>query len=309
MDKLTGMQVFVRVVESGSFSAVARELGSTQSAVSKQVAALEGSLGVRLLSRTTRALSLTDAGERYFQQARRLVDEIAEVESTLVSGEQQLTGWLRVAASVAFGRIKLMPMVTSFLAAHPGVRIDLRLNDGFIDLVEQGIDVAVRIGELADSSLLARRVGTTQRVVVASPGYLESLPKDIPAPTEPEHLAQHNCIVYTGLTTRQHWTFMSSGTAGVPQGEEETVQVQGNLQSSSSEVVREAVLANMGIAHSPTWLFEEELASGKVVKLMRNWTTAALPVHLVSPQQRKHSTKVRVFGEHVARQMRIHSDP
>jgi DNA-binding transcriptional LysR family regulator len=308
MDKLTGMHVFVRVVERGSFSAVARELGSTQSAVSKQVAALEAILGVRLLSRTTRALALTEAGERYFEQARRLVGEIAEVESTLVSGEQQLTGWLRVAASVAFGRIKLMPMVTSFLAAHPGVRIDLRLNDGFIDLVEQGIDVAVRIGELADSSLLARRVGTTQRVVVASPGYLASLPPDRTEPTEPDHLAQHNCIVYTGLATRQHWTFMAPGTAAAPQGEGKTVQVQGNLQSSSSEVVREAVLANMGIAHSPTWLFEEELANGKVVRLLRNWTTASLPVHLVSPQQRKHSTKVRVFGEHVARQMLAQSN-
>ena len=163
MDRLTAMQTFVRVVESGSFSAVARETQATQSAVSKQVAALERALGARLLSRTTRSLALTEEGERYFEQARRLVAEIAEAESSLRQGEQQLTGWLRVAASVGFGRLKLLPVVKSFLAAHPGVKIDLRLNDGFIDLVEQGIDVAVRIGELADSSLVARRIGTTRR--------------------------------------------------------------------------------------------------------------------------------------------------
>ena len=164
MDRLTAMQTFVRVVESGSFSAVAREARSTQSGVSKQVAALERALGARLLSRTTRSLALTEEGERYFEQARRLVAEIAEAESSLRQGEQQLTGWLRVAASVGFGRLKLLPLVNAFLAAHPGVKIDMRLNDGFIDLVEQGIDVAVRIGELAESSLVARRIGTSKRV-------------------------------------------------------------------------------------------------------------------------------------------------
>ena len=201
MDRLTAMQTFVRVVESGSFSAVARESNATQSAVSKQVAALERELGARLLSRTTRSLALTEEGERYFEQARRLVAEIAEAESSLRQGEQQLTGWLRVAASVGFGRLKLLPLVKSFLAAHPGVKIDLRLNDGFIDLVEQGIDVAVRIGELSDSSLVARRIGTSKRVLVASRKYLRSLPKGVKAPRVPQDLLQLNCIVYTELAT------------------------------------------------------------------------------------------------------------
>src|SRR5262249_34844063 len=149
MDKLQAMKTFVRVVEAGSFSSVARESDATQSAVSKQVAALERELGATLLTRTTRSLALTEEGARYFEQARRLVAEIAEAESTLRTGERQLTGWLRVAASVGFGRLKLMPLVQSFLAEHPGVRIDLSLNDGFVDLVEQGIDIAVRIGQLS----------------------------------------------------------------------------------------------------------------------------------------------------------------
>ncbi|KWR84614.1 hypothetical protein RM96_27850 [Cupriavidus sp. IDO] len=167
MDKLQAMQTFVRVVEAGSFSAVAHEANVTQGAVSKQVAALEADLGAKLLTRTTRSLALTDEGERYFEQVRRLVAEIAEAEGALRSGEQQHSGWLRVAASVGFGRRKLMPVVQAFLAKHRNVKIDLRLHDGFIDLVGLGIDVAVHIGELSDSSLVARRVGTTHRMLVA----------------------------------------------------------------------------------------------------------------------------------------------
>jgi DNA-binding transcriptional LysR family regulator len=259
MDRLAAMQTFVRVVESGSFSAVAREANATQSAVSKQVAALERVLGAKLLSRTTRSLALTEDGERYFELARRLVAEVAEAESSLRQGEQQLTGWLRVAASVGFGRLKLLPLVKTFLAAHPGVKIDLRLNDGFVDLVEQGIDVAVRIGELSDSSLVARRIGTSQRVLVASRQYLRSLPKGVKAPRVPEDLLHLNCIVYTELATQNAWTFTAGAGAPVDVGTAVTVRAQGNLQTNSSEVVRAAVLSGMGIGFSPTWLFEEEL--------------------------------------------------
>src|ERR1700730_8234351 len=146
MDKLQAMQTFVRVVEAGSFSAVAHESDTTQSAVSKQIAALERELGARLLTRTTRSLALTEEGEHYFERARRLLAEIAEAEGALRRGEQQLTGWLRIAASVGFGRLKLMPLVQSFLAEHRGVKIDLRLSDGFIDLVEQGPAAPLRLG-------------------------------------------------------------------------------------------------------------------------------------------------------------------
>jgi DNA-binding transcriptional LysR family regulator len=299
MDRLSAMQTFVRVVETGSFSAVARESRATQSAVSKQVAALEQTLGARLLSRTTRSLALTEEGERYFEQARRLVAEIAEAESSLRQGEQQLTGWLRVAASVGFGRLKLLPLVKTFLAAHPGVKIDLRLNDGFIDLVEQGIDVAVRIGELADSSLLARRIGTTQRVLIASRAYLSALPNGLAAPSVPADLRLHDCIVYTELAARNAWTFTAGPGAPVPAGTVETVQVQGKLQTNSSEVVRAAVLSGMGIGFSPTWLFEHETAQGELQVLLPHWPAPSMPVHLISPSQRRHSAKVKAFGDHL----------
>jgi len=300
MDRLKAMQAFVRVVETGSFSAVARESNSTQSAVSKQVFALERALGAQLLTRTTRSLALTEEGERYFEQARRLVAEIAEAESALRRGEHQLGGWLRVAASVGFGRMKLMPLVQQFLDRHPGVKIDLRLNDGFIDLVEQGIDVAVRIGHLADSSLVARRVGVTHRALVASRRYLRSLAKGVKRPREPADLVQHNCIVYTELATRNAWTFTAGPGASVRAGTTQTVRVEGNLQTNSSEVVRAAVLAGIGIGYSPTWLFDDEIRSGQLQVLLPDWPATALPIHLVSPRERRNAAKVKAFGDHVA---------
>ena len=300
MNRLTAMQTFVRVVESGSFSAVARETSATQSGVSKQVAALERELGAQLLSRTTRSLALTEAGERYFAQARRLVAEIAEAESELRQGEQQLSGWLRVAASVGYGRLKLLPLVKTFLAAHPNVKIDLKLNDGFIDLVEAGIDVAIRIGELADSSLVASRIGTTKRVLIASRTYLNSLPKGLEVPREPQDLLQHNCIVYSELATQNAWTFTAGPHASADNGSQVTILSQGNLQTNSSEVIRASVLSGMGIGYSPTWLFEDVMASGDLQILLPDWPTPALPIHLVSPPQRRQSAKVQAFVRHLS---------
>jgi DNA-binding transcriptional LysR family regulator len=305
MDKLQAMRTFVRVVEAGSFSAVAHESDTTQSAVSKQVAALERELGAKLLTRTTRSLALTEDGKRYFDQVRRLVAEIAEAEGVLQRGEQQLTGWLRIAASVGFGRLKLMPMIQSFLAAHRGVKIDLRLHDGFIDLVEQGIDVAVRIGDLPDSSLIARRVGTTYRMLVAHRSYLRtpSGGAKIKAPIVPEDLSQHNCIVYTELPMRNNWSFTAGPGASEPAGTTRVVRVEGNLQTNSSEVMRASVLAGMGIGYTPMWLFDRELASGEVHHLLPDWEPPAIPIQLVSPRERRHSAKVRAFVEHVSQAM------
>jgi DNA-binding transcriptional LysR family regulator len=300
VDKLQAMKIFVRVVEAGSFSAVARESHATQSAVSKQIAALETDLGAKLLARTTRSLALTEEGESYFEQARRLVGEIDEAEASLKRGTKQLKGWLRVAASVGFGRLKLMPLVQSFLAAHPEVRIDLRLNDGYIDLVERGIDVAVRIGELPDSGLIAKPIGVSVRGLVAHRDYLRSLPKGMGAPTSPEDLSQHNCIVYTETVMRNAWRFTAGAGAADPQGTTRTIKVEGNLQTDSSEVIRSSVLAGMGIGYAPCWLFDAEIANGQVQRLLPDWSVPS-PIHLVSPQERRHSAKVMAFFEHVAK--------
>jgi DNA-binding transcriptional LysR family regulator len=300
MDRLQAMQTFVRVVESGSFSAVAREANATQSAVSKQIAALERTLGARLLSRTTRSLALTEEGQRYFEQAQRIVAEVAEAESLVRGASQQLSGWLRVAAAVGFGRLVLLPIVQRFLAAHPSVKVDLRLNDGFVDLVEEGIDVALRVGALADSGLLARRVGSTRRLLLASRAYVRRHARGKLRLSEPADLLRHNCIVYTELSTRNEWRFTAGPGAKVAVGTQQSVRVAGNLQSNSSEVIRAAVLDGQGVGYSPVWLFADEIASGDVVQLLPDWLAPELPMQLVSPPARRGSAKVRAFGDHVA---------
>lgn len=294
MDRLLAMQTFVRVVETGSFSAVARQQNSTQSTVSKQVAALEEHLGAKLIVRTTRSLALTEDGTRYFEEARRLVAEIHEVESQVRTGEQQLKGVLRVAASVGFGLRVLMPHVQSFLREHPNLKIDWKLNDGFVDLIEHGIDVAIRIGQLSDSTLIARRIGTTRRVLVASKEYIARLPAERPVPKIPDDLRHHPCIVFTETAQRNMWDFST------PDGSSVLVRINGPLQTNSSEVIRASVLGGIGVAYSPIWLFDDLIASGDVVRLLPDWGTQTMPIHLVYPPERRHAAKVRAFSEHIA---------
>ena len=305
MDKLSAIQTFIRVVESGSFTAVANERHTTQSAISKQIAALEAALNAKLLIRTTRSLALTEEGQTYFDDVRRLVAEIAEVESALHIGQSQLKGWLRVAASVGFGRLKLMPLVKSFMEKHPDVKIDMHLNDGFIDLVENGIDVSVRIGDLPSSGLIARRIGTSQRMLLAHQSYVKTIRETKILPVDPEDLAEHNCIVYTGLSNSQLWTFSTCHSSGPHMNTQKSVRIKGSIQSNSSEVIRYAVTSGMGIGYSPTWLFEPELKSGEIIRLMTQWESPQTPIHLVSPPERKHSAKVKAFMEHVATELNI----
>lgn len=299
MDRLQTMQTFVRVVETGSFSAVAREQSTTQSAVSKQVAALEKYLGVRLLVRSTRALSPTDEGLQYFEEARRLVGEISEAEAHLRQGERTLSGPLRVATAVGYGLRVLLPHVQSFMQLNPDVQMDIKLDDGYVDLVEQGVDVAVRLGALADSTLIARRVATSQRLLVAGKKYLNKLGKSKPQPRVPQDLLNHDCIIYTGLRTRNNWEFSTADGSSV------SVRVHGPMQTNSSEVLRASLLAGSGIGYMPDWTFADLLASGEVVVLMPDWQVPPIPIHLVSPAARKHSAKVRAFNDHIANALRV----
>jgi len=293
MDRLAAMKVFVRVVETGSFSAIARENSTTQSAVSKQVAALEAHLGAKLLSRSTRSLSLTEEGETFFPEARRLVSDFEAAEGRLRSGQAQLMGWLRVAASVGYGRRILMPRIRSFLERHPAVRIDLRLSDGFTDLIEQGIDVAIRIGDLPDSSLVARKIGVSERVLVAQGSYFETRTDGAPRLEHPRDLAAHNCIVYTEGATLNVWEFFG------PSGETEHVRVAGNLQTNSSEAIRAAALSGLGICHAPGWLLADELAGGAVTRLLPAWRARPTPIHAVFPSHRQHVAKIDAFVSHI----------
>ncbi len=294
MDRLAAMKVFVRVVEAGSFSSVARESATTQSAVSKQIAALETHLGASLLSRSTRALSLTEAGEVLLVEARRLLADLDAVETRLRTGAERLTGWLRVAASVGYGRRILMPQIKGFLDRHPGVRIDLKLSDSFTDLIEQGIDVAIRLGDLPDSGLIARKVGVSQRLLVAHPSYLAGS-GGASALEHPRDLVRHNCIVYTEGATQNFWDFVKET------GETAQVRVEGNLQTNSSEAIRVAALSGLGVCHAPNWLLHDEIESGEVLRLLPDWRGRPFPIHAVYPAHRRQVAKIDAFVDHIAK--------
>jgi len=291
MDKLSAIKIFIRVAEAGSFSAVAKETGSSQSAVSKSVAALERHLGVLLLARTTRSFSITDEGRQYLDEVRRLVGEMNEVEAALKHNGFRLKGELRVAASVAYGRKVLMPIIAEFLAIHPELKIDLNLNDGFIDIVEQGIDIAIRVGDLPDSSLIAKKIGTTHRALIASQKYIARVENTIGLPCSPMDLTAHNCIIYTGLSDRNHWDFVNSN------GQKLKVRISGNLQSNSSEIIRAACLSGLGLCYAPRWLFKEELLSGDVITLFAGLLMQEITIHAVCAPQRLNSSKVKAFIE------------
>lgn len=289
MDRLTAMAVFVRVVERGSFSAVARELGQSQPNVSKQIRALEAQLGGRLIARSTRHLSLTDEGQRYYADCRNILAAVDTAERSFQSGREQVAGPLRVASSVSFGRRQLAPRVPGFLERYPGVTLDLLLSDRNEDLIGEGVDVALRIGTLRDSGLLGRRLGNIHRWTVAAPGYLARHG----APRRVEDLRGHNCLIFTLLADGQTWTYRR-GRMRL------SVTVAGNVRSNNSEAIRELVLAGHGIALVPAFLYAEDVRAKRVVALLAEYRAEALPLHAVSPANRRQSARVRAFVDHVA---------
>lgn len=284
MDRFALMQCYVRAVETGSFSAVARELATSQPTVSKNIAALEAHLGVRLLHRSTRKMALTSEGERYYAECRRILDAVAEAE-TGVRGEQAAAGLLRVSCPPALARHRVMPLLPAFAARHPDVRIELLFSTHEGDLIEEGIDVAFRIGALADSSYRARLIATYALCCVASPDYLARRG----TPLKPAALSGHNCVALIGKRTAAEWHF-----AG------ERIQPQGNLKVDNPEGLRAAALSGLGVVVAPTWLFADELHDGRLTHLLEDWPIEAVPVHLLYPAKRYLPLRARAFMDFVA---------
>lgn len=291
MDRLMWMNCFVRAVETGSFSAVARELGAGQPNVSRYIAALEQHLGVRLLQRSTRKLSLTPEGERYYGEVRRALDAIAEAEAN-ARGEDAPQGLLRVACPTALARFKLMPLIPAFMQAWPALQLDLQIADRSVDLIEDGIDVAIRIGVLRDSSLRARRIGTARRVCVASPAYLAAHGE----PDTPAALHAHDCIRYSLLATGNRWPFVDA-----------PVEVTGRLRVSTPDALRSAAIDGLGIAMAPDWLFDDALRDGRLLRLLPQWPIEDLPIHALYPERRLLSRRSRTFMDFIAE--RFAADP
>jgi DNA-binding transcriptional LysR family regulator len=290
MDRLRLMETFCRVVESGSFSAVAREEMTTQSAVSKQVQALENQLGAKLLVRSTRSHSLTEAGQLYYERCRQVLDTLEEARMEVRHAEHGISGMLRVSAPAAFGRQHIVPRLQGFYERYPNIRIDLVLDDSFIDLVAAGIDVAFRVGELKDSRLVARRIGTAHRAALAAPIYLARYGE----PQHPDELQDHQCVVYTGLASPGEWTFV--GEDGTPL----TVKVTGRFHSNSSEATRQAVCEGLGISYSTLWVYGPDIRAGRVKPVLTRFRLPSLPLNVVFQPARRPSLKVNHFVNYFA---------
>ncbi|AZL59519.1 LysR family transcriptional regulator [Tabrizicola piscis] len=284
---------FVRAVETGSFTAVAAEQGQSQPTVSRQISALEDHLGVRLMQRTTRALTLTDEGRSYYAHARGLLDAVEEA-ALAVRPDAAVRGTLRIAAPLAFARLHLMPRMARFLDNHPDLRTDWVLGDRPVDLVEEGVDLAIRIGRVTDQGLIARKIGLMRRVTVARPDYFARAGR----PQHPADLTAHDCIVYTGLATVDEWHF-----AG-PDGAPIIVKVSGRVRVNASEGMRSALLEGLGLAVCPTWLFTDEIETGLLERVLINYEPAALPIQAVYPSRRLVPPRVRAFVDYLVEEFR-----
>lgn len=289
MDRLAAMETFVSVLESGSFSAAARRLNLGQPAVSKTIAQLEDRLGVRLLLRSTRGLTPTEAGTAYYERAKRAIEEAHEADLAARGAGSGLHGTLRICAAVTFARLHVLPYLGAFLDAHPELNIDIVLDDRTVNLVEEGIDVALRMGALADSNLIARKIGECQRLVLATPAYVLAHGK----PCNPTDLAQHQAVVFAQAGGGEHWAFKQGSTV-------QSVTVSGRVRVSAAEGVRAAVLGSLGVALTSQWMFAEELAKGEVVPLLEDWQLPPLDLWAVFPTGRLASAKARAFVDFVA---------
>ncbi|WP_083590542.1 LysR family transcriptional regulator [Aurantimonas sp. 22II-16-19i] len=290
MDRYQAMKTFIRVVETGSFSAAARLLDVGQPAVSKTIAQLEEHLQVRLLIRSTHGLTPTEAGLRFHERAKSAIQEADEAELAARGAGAGLTGRLRVSAATTFARLHIVPLLPRFLEQHPGLEIDVILDDRLIDLVAEGVDLSLRMGALPDSSAVARRLATGGRSVVATPAYLARAG----TPQSPADLAGHEAVIYSQLP--HVWSFTREGT-------EASVSVRGRVRVSAAEGLRAAVLAHIGLTITSDWMFGPELATGAVRRVLEDWALPPLDLWAVFPAGRMASAKARVFASFVQETM------
>lgn len=286
MDNLGDLEVFARVVTARSMSSAAREMAVSPAVISKRIRRLEERLGIRLIQRTTRQLSLTGAGQDFYARIVPILASIEEAEALVASGAAQVRGVLKVSAPTSFGRLHIAPHLARFLDLNPLVTVELTLNDGFVDIVGEGFDLAVRIAELRDTSLVARRLAPNHRVLCATPAYLErhGEPKSL------EDLGQHRLMAHNS----DHWRLEG------PEGEV-AVRIQGPLRTNSSEVIREALLSGLGIALRSTWDVGPELHSGQLRRILPGYSGGRhVAIHAVYPSRRHMEQKVRVFIDFLA---------
>jgi DNA-binding transcriptional LysR family regulator len=290
MDRLAAIEAFVRVAECGSFSQAAERLRSSKSVVSRQVGALEAELGARLLHRTTRALTLTEAGRSYFERATRILADLAEANASVGQLQAAPRGRLRVNAPVSFGFLHLAPALPDFLDRYPDVEVEMTVNDRFVDLVDEGFDVAVRISRLDDSSLVARKIAPMRRTVCAAPAYLQKRG----TPASPDDLKAHECLCYSNVGRSEEWRFVRSDGAPWP------VEVHGRLHVDNGDALRAAALRGFGLAVLPSFLVGRDFQSGALVSVLDPFMPQDSAAYAVYPHARHLSPKVRAFVDFLA---------
>lgn len=293
MDRIQGFKLFIRVVDLGSFSKAAAEMGMSQSSATKQVAQLETRLGSRLLHRSTHGVTPTEIGLLFYEKCKLIAYHIDEADSAAALMQSQVQGSLRISTSVAFGRRVLSPLVMTFMRAHPKLHIELNFEDRYVNLVEQGVDLAVRMGRLADSTLGSRYLGINPWVLVAAPDYLQMYT----TPASPQDLTQHSALVYSTVQGDARWVF--TGTDGHTQ----VVTVQGPLRSNNLSALLSATRAGMGVAALPWYVAHESVQTGAVQVLLPEWSLPSQEIHAVFPSPRLVPTKVTQFIAWLQEQM------
>lgn len=293
MDKLAAMAVFVKTVESGSFTAAAEALSMTSQAVGKQVAALEAHLGVRLLRRTTRRQSLTEAGRQFHERCQIILEEVKAAETLAAVARGKPSGLLRLNAPISYGTHALAPRLPEYLRRHPDVQIDLRLSNRVVDLLEEGYDAVFRIGTLPDSGLIARPLAPYRLVACAAPAYL----KTAPPLDSPQDLQHHECLIFAHTALQKTWRFQTpTGDISVP--------VQGRLQIDDNQALLHAALAGQGILMQPEESLTRYLADGRLVPILPNYPVPAAPLHLLHAPDRRMTPKLRSFIDFVDAMLR-----
>jgi DNA-binding transcriptional LysR family regulator len=285
MDTVAGLRLFTRVVETGSFSKASADLGITQPTATKHVAALEQRLGARLFHRSTRGVTPTEVGAAYYDKCKALLRGLEEADSLAALMQSRVQGRLRIGTSVAFGRRVVTPLVLRFMRGHPGLQVDLAFEDRYVNLVEQGIDLAIRMGRLADSSLGARTLGLNPWVLVGAPAYLA----ERGTPRTPADLAAHAALVYSSVQGDDRWSFTG------PDGTAQSVPVSGPLRSNNLSALLAAARDGMGLAILPRYVAHESLKGGSVQPLLERWTLPSQEIHAVFPSPRLVPTKVQGF--------------
>ncbi|WP_033375235.1 LysR family transcriptional regulator [Leeia oryzae] len=289
MDMLASMRVFVRVVEAGSFVKAAQQMDISNTATSRMVAELEEHLGTRLLQRTTRRLSLTEAGRSYLERCYQILADIEEAESSIRCETRQLTGTLRINAPVTFGILHLSPLISGFQATHPNLKLDVSLADRIVDLIEEGCDLALRISNQLSPTLIARRITTIHLCVCASPDYLATHG----TPTTPDALQQHNCLVYTNGHNPDVWSFGSGENR-------KEIKVSGTLMTNNGDLLKQAAIRGEGIIMEPTFSVGDALKSGALVPLLIPYPTASLNLYAVYTSRRHLPAKARAFVDYLS---------